>query len=284
MMETTSSSWRKRNGTPAGKRGGGLDSFLEGMSRSELIGLVRGMAERHPPVRAELADRKSLSQGVRPALVRNVRRKIREAASEPGWRDRWSRYGDIPDYSGVRSGLEALLAAGYADEVLDVAEELLEAGTRHVEESDDEGRRRRSSAVAWTRSRKPSRTRNAPRRANSVWAIEAMLSDEYDLYGPLESYLERPHEKKEWSAVADHFLKRLGAFVPPPRQSEWSRSYERDHIADRVILALFRSGATRRSSRFARRRRRRQEATSASSCGSWRQAASRRPKSGSLPD
>lgn len=130
---------REEEETPARGRGGGFASFPEDMSREELVRLVRGMAERHQQVREELEDRKAVSQGKTGTLVRSVRRKIREAAAEPGWRNRWDRYGDVADYSGIQSGLAALLEAGCADAVLGLAEELLEAATLQAEESCDEG-------------------------------------------------------------------------------------------------------------------------------------------------
>jgi uncharacterized Zn finger protein len=228
--------------TPAGKRGGGLDSFLEGMSRNELIGLVRGMAERHPPVRAELADRKSLSQGKAGALVRNVRRKIREVAAEPGWQDHWNRSGYIPDYAGVRSGLAALLEAGCSDEVLGLGEELLESGTRHVEESDDEGETAQEIVSCAEAVEKALERSPRPTAEKLLWAVGMLLRDGYELFAPVEKFLERPHAKKDWSVAADGLLEKLAAFRPSRGEDEWSRNYERDRLSDSVILALTKAG------------------------------------------
>ena len=219
-----------------------VETLLKGKTRAELVRLIRELAKRHPAVRAEFADRRRLSEGGAGPLVKELRREIRKVTGTPGWQDYWGHRGYVPDYSGILHRLEALLEAGYADEVLDLAEELLEAGTRHVAESDDEGETAAEFvtcvdviAEALVRSARPA-------AGKLIWAIETMMSDEYDLFGPLGSYLERPHEKKDWSDAADHFLKRLDAFPPLRRQSEWHLCYERDHIADWAILAMERSG------------------------------------------
>lgn len=228
--------------TPARGRGGGLGSFLEGMSREELARLVRGMAERHPAVRTELEDRKTLSQGKTGALVRNVRLKIREADAETGWRDRWSRYGDFPDYSGVRSGLAALLEAGCADEVLGLAEELLEVATRQAEESYDEGETGREIGDCAELVGKALERSPRPVAGKILWVLGMLDRDSHELFFPLEKFLERPHAKKDWSAVADGLLQRLAAFSPSRPEDEWSRNRERDGLSDTVIYALERSG------------------------------------------
>ena len=162
---------REEEDTPALGRGGGLHPYLEGMRREELVCLVRGMAERHQQVREELEDRQAVSQGKTGTLVRSVRRKIREAAAERGCRNRWDRYGDVADYSGIQSGLAALLEAGCADEVLGLAEELLEAATLQAEESYDEGDTGRDVAGARRWSQRPwsARPGRLPRRSCGPW-------------------------------------------------------------------------------------------------------------------
>jgi len=233
---------REEEERPARGRGGGFDSFIEGMSREELVRLVRGMSERHQQVREELEDRKAVSQGNTGTLVRSVRRKIREAAAEPGWCNRWDRYGDVADYSGIQSGLAALLEAGCADEVLGLAEELLEAATLQAEESSDEGDTGRDVAgcaavVAKALERSP-----RPIAEKILWTLEMLDRDSHDQFFPLEKFLERRHAKKHWGEAADVLLKRLEAFKPSRPGDEWLSDSERDRLTDTVILALENSG------------------------------------------
>ncbi len=66
-------------------------------------------------------------------MVRRLRKEIRE----PGRQNYWKGDGYTPDYSDIRSTMEELLKAGYADEVLSLGEELIEVGTNQVMMSDD---------------------------------------------------------------------------------------------------------------------------------------------------
>lgn len=228
--------------TSTGGRGGGLDSLLEGMSREELVRLVRGMAEHHPAIRTELEDRKALSQGKIGVLVRNVRLKIRAAAAETRWRDRWSRYDDLPDYSGVRSGLETLLEAGCADEMLGLAEELLAAANRQAEESYDGWETGGEIGDCVELVGKALERSTRPVAGKILWVLDMLDRDSHDLFFPLEKFLERCHAKKDWSAVADDLLQRLTAFSTSRPGDEWSSNRERDRLSDTVIHALERSG------------------------------------------
>lgn len=233
---------REEKETSARGRGGRLDPYLEGLSREELLRLVQDMAERRPQVREELEDRMAISQGKTGALVRSVRLKIREAAPEPGWRDRWHRHGDFPDYSGVQSGLAALLEAGCADEVLGLAEELLDAATLQVEGSYDEwdtgGEVAGCAAViAKALERSP-----RPVAEKILWVMDVLNRDSYDLFFPLKNFSERRHARKHWGEAADVLLKRLEDFKPSRPGDEWLRDSERTRLSDTAILALKNSG------------------------------------------
>ena len=118
---------------------GALPEFLDQQTKPELLALLKDVAQRHPDVRQFLEDRHNLSVGAVPKLVKAVRAEIAALSEEPVWSNHWNDEGSIPDYSRVRDRLEALLAQGHADAVVDVGAELLEAGTRQVEMSHDEG-------------------------------------------------------------------------------------------------------------------------------------------------
>ncbi|MBI3249654.1 MAG: SWIM zinc finger family protein [Deltaproteobacteria bacterium] len=118
-----------------------LSPFLEQQSKEQLVALLKEQANRNPDLRQALQDRVNLSTGAVKKLVKDVREEIESLNSEPDWGDDWDEGegdGSI-DYSRLRSRLEALLAAGHADDVVNLGEELLVAGTRHVEMIHDEG-------------------------------------------------------------------------------------------------------------------------------------------------
>ena len=116
-----------------------LHAFLENQTKAQLIDLLAELAQRYPDVRGALEARRNLAAGTVDHLVHDVRKLIATTSSEPAWRDEWSGEGSTPDYTEVRDRLELLLSQGYADEVIDLGEYLLEAGKQQIEESHDEG-------------------------------------------------------------------------------------------------------------------------------------------------
>jgi uncharacterized Zn finger protein len=116
-----------------------LSAFLEKQTKEQLIALLKEQAERHPAVRQALQDRIDLSAGAVKELVDAVREEIDELSGEPDWEDDWGGGGAGSDYARLLDRLQALLVAGHADKVIELGQELLEAGTRRVEMTDDEG-------------------------------------------------------------------------------------------------------------------------------------------------
>lgn len=112
-----------------------LEDFLHEKSKDQLVSLIKDLASRYPAVRGSLKDGRDLSKGATSALVKSIRKEIRELSAKPGWRNYWDGDGYIPDYSRVRNRLQALLAQGYADEVLKLGKDLLKAGADQVEMS-----------------------------------------------------------------------------------------------------------------------------------------------------
>lgn len=117
----------------------GLSAFLEKQSKEDLLTLLKEQMRQHPEVRQAILDRANLLSGEVKKLVRTVRQEINGLTRMSGWEDDWGRGGGSGNYDRIRTHLEALLAAGHADEVLSLGQELLEAGTRQVEMINDEG-------------------------------------------------------------------------------------------------------------------------------------------------
>jgi uncharacterized Zn finger protein len=128
-----------------------------------------------------------------------------------------------------------VVLAGYLDGVLEVA-------TRQAEESYDEGDTGREIGDCAELVGKALERSPRPVAGKILWALDMLDRDSHELFIPLEKFLERPHAKKDWSAVADGLLQRLAAFSPSRPGDEWSRNRERDSISDTVIYALERSG------------------------------------------
>jgi uncharacterized Zn finger protein len=171
--------------------------FLEQQTKPQLLALLKDLAQRNPEVRQCLREggqvpREARGRGPDP-LVKALRAEIAALSEEPGWRHHGSGEGSIPDYSRVRDRLEALLAQGHADAVVDLGAELLEAGTRQVEMSDDEGETAEEIAscldIVFRALPRSSRSPAEQMR----WAVEADLSDECELCRGAKAFWERRH-------------------------------------------------------------------------------------------
>jgi len=60
-----------------------INGFLQGKTRAQLISLIHDLAGQFPEMARELADRKQVISGNTEALVRRLRKEIRDLGSEP---------------------------------------------------------------------------------------------------------------------------------------------------------------------------------------------------------
>lgn len=218
----------------------GATTYLEQQSKEELFALLKDLMRQQPDVREAIVDRANLLSGTAKKLVATARKEIRALAKEPSWRDDddWRR-GGSGDYPRIRTHLEALLAAGHADEVLSLGQELLEAGAQVVEMGDEDGE------VAG----EVIETLNIVFRAlpqssltpieQMLWAIDAELKDEYDLcQGTAEFWAQASYEASDWSAVADQLDARLRKLSREKGGDEFLSTHRRDQLSNRLIRAL----------------------------------------------
>lgn len=231
---------RQRKGAKA--TAGALPEFLEQQTKPELLALLKDLAQRYPDVRQFLQDRHNLSVGAVPKLVKAVRAEIAALSEEPGWSNHWNDEGSIPDYSRVRDYLEALLAQGHADAVVDVGAELLEAGRRQVEMSHDEGETGEeiASCLDIVFRALPHSSRSPAEQMR--WAVEADLSDDYELCRGAKAFWDRTHPATAWNALAEQLAPRLAQDRPTKSQDNFSDTFRRDRLSNWLIRALDRAG------------------------------------------
>ncbi|MBI4641010.1 MAG: SWIM zinc finger domain-containing protein [Candidatus Tectomicrobia bacterium] len=221
---------------------GALHSFLEQQTKAQLIALLEEMAARYSVVREALQDRRDLTIGTAAELVNAVRQEIEELSAEPDWSDDWDDEGSIPDYSGVRDRLETLLAKGHADEVVALGEELLDAGTRQVEMSQDEGETAEEvSSCLNIVFRALSQSSLSPAE-QMLWVVDAELNDEYDLCQGAELFWEQEHMVADWNILAEKLMQRLKQDKSKKGEDSFSRNFRRDHLSNRLIMALEHAG------------------------------------------
>lgn len=219
-----------------------LRVYLEGLTREELVSLLDELARRLPEVRSALEARQVLATSGAGRLVREVRALIHTVSARPGWRNSWDDEGYTPDYTAVRDRLALLLRQGYADQVVALGEDVLEVGTRQVEESHDEG----ETALEIARCldfafQALARSSLAPAE-QMLRAIEWELRDEYDLCTGAAAFWEQPRTAADWRHVAEALVARLEQPPVPGARDDFVSSYRRDRLADRAIEALEQAG------------------------------------------
>lgn len=219
-----------------------IGAFLEEQTSAQLIALLKDLAAGYPAVRKALEDRAELSKGASKKMVQAVRKEVRALSAEPGWTEHWNDDGFIPDYSGVKRRMETLLAGGYADEVLSLGEELLEAGTEQVEMSDDEGETGEEIASCLEVVFRALPQSSLAPSEQMLWVVKTELEDEYDLCYGAESFWEQTHAASDWDALAEQLLNLLHNFPSAAADGASSADYRRDELSDWVIHALENAG------------------------------------------
>lgn len=222
----------------ANRRGWKPDAFLEKQTKAQLMALLKDLADSYPAVRKTLQDRDNLSQGSVEKMVQAVRKEIVAVSTKPGRTNHWNNDGFIPNYSGVRKRLEILLAAGHADEVLALGEELLDAGKEQVEMSDDEGETAEEIASCLEVVFRALPKSSLVPSEQMLWAVKADLKDGYDLCSGAESFWEHTHSASEWNTLAEKLLNDLHNFRAAKQTDTSSTDYHRDRLSDWAIQAL----------------------------------------------
>jgi len=220
-----------------------IDGFLKGKTKAQLIELIHEFAGQYPEMARDLSDRKQLIAGNTQTLVTRLRKDILDIGNEPGWQNHWNGEGYTPDYSGIRKKFEALLKAGHVDEVLTLGRELVKTGTRQVEESDDEGETEMEVAACMPVIVDALDQSSLNAADKLIWALGAVLEDQFEVCDAFEKYLHREHPKTAWHALADLLLERLNKLKGGARGADdFSSTFKRDRLSDWVIQALERAG------------------------------------------
>lgn len=219
-----------------------LSAYLKQQTKAQLIALLEELAGSYPAVHEALQDRRDLSVGTVRKLVNTVRKEINRLSAEPGWSNHWNDEGYTPDYSRVRDRLEVLLARGHADEVVALGEKLLEAGTRQVGMSHDEGETAEeiSSCLSVVFRALPQSSLSPAEQM--LRAVEAELNDDYDLCQGVEIFWEQEYTVADWNTLAERLSQRLNHYKPAEGKDGFSRNYGRDRLSNRLIVALKNAG------------------------------------------
>jgi uncharacterized Zn finger protein len=238
--EASEDEWEDSESDTSGAMLKDIDSYFAGKSKAQLVELIRELAGRFPEVAQEIVDRRQLKTGNTKNLVTRLRHEIQEITHEPGWRNYWDGEGHTPDYSGIRRKFETLLQTGHADAVLSLGQELIGSGIQHVEQSDDEGETESEISACMPVVVAALEQSSLDTIGRMMWALDAVLQDQFEVCEAFGEYLDRRHPPSAWSGFADLVIERLKRFKSATKGE--MRDYERDRLSDWAVVALERAG------------------------------------------
>ena len=236
-----------RSASVSGKKkdAGDVREILGKMSKDELVNFAASLAAGDQNIARTLIEDRELAGGKVNKIVKALRADIEDLTSRPAWKSHWSGEGEMPDYSGVLKRMNLLLKAGHSDALLTIGNDLLDLGTRQIEQSDDEGETAEQIGKCLELVFKaiPSSSLEPPEQI--LWLINAFLCNDYgQLDNIANPFPRRRYSKADWSSVADEILARLAA-MPVEGTKDFDISYKRKHLMGWVITALEESGRTR---------------------------------------
>lgn len=189
---------------------GRIKEILSEKTKDELVDLFMDFAVRNPDIKRVILENEQLEKGQIKGLVSSLRREITKVTSESAWRNHWDNEGHLPDYSHIREQLQALLDKGYADEVVELGEELWEEGSRQVEESDDEGDVAGEISECMEIVFRAASLSSMVPSEQILWRIDRLMEDEFAI---LDSFGEFPENdawhESHWREVAEKLELRL---------------------------------------------------------------------------
>ncbi len=219
-----------------------VEAYLKNKSRSQLRELIIELSQKYPEIAQDLSDRRQILTGDIDSLVNRLRREIHEVGNEPGWQNYGQGEGYTPDYSEIRSKLETLSSAGYYDEVLSLGKELIDVGMHQVEQSHDDGETALEIESCLPTVMKALERSPLDIVEKLVWAVDAVLKDQFDICECFGEYLYRKHPKSAWNSLGELLLTQLNNMEAEKGVDNFIRNFERDQISNWAIHALMRAG------------------------------------------
>jgi len=213
-------------------------AYLEQQPKEQLIKMLLELQDHISGAYEFLKDQRDLEMGRSDEIIARTRNEIYEISSEPGWRNEWTGEGFTPDYSQVRHRLEALLAYGYADEVVGLGEDLLEVGTKQVGMSEDGGETAVTIAECLDIVFRALPQSTLSPAEQLIWSVEADLNDDHDLCDGAELFWDQEFDVADWNTLADRLDQRLDADQAALEESSHRKKYHRDRLTDWLVIAL----------------------------------------------
>lgn len=187
-----------------------LEDALNMLSREELIQLLIQSASLSPEVLNLCLIKAAPSDEERKqAMINDVRRSMLAAANEPDWDE---YYHGCTEYDTVSRKMQALLPAGFLEEILELADEVLQESQETVASYDTRGELSAGVAHCMAVAAQALRDVTWPEQKKLLWAVNAIMEDDCGLCEPLEAFLGESHEPAAWNPAADLLLNRLSQY------------------------------------------------------------------------
>ncbi len=220
-----------------------LHKLLADKSREEMIALLAQLVRIHPDIEQFVRESEQLRTGQVVPVLRSLRKEINRLTDEPAWRNHWNQEGSVPDYSHVQRQFQALLDAGHYDHLLDLGDDLWHKGSDQVGESDDDGETASALGDCLKIVLKAIPHASLSRSRQLLWVIERRLDDEFGLLESGEEILEKSvYTAADWLETATALEHLLAAQVVP-KTVNYSDTYRRQRLVDRLIDAYRRCNA-----------------------------------------
>jgi uncharacterized Zn finger protein len=206
--------------------------YLAGLPKEDLISILEDLMAGYPRVREEVADRKSIAASDAGSLYTSLLSDISRISREDAWSNAWSGESHIPYYSPVRKRMEILLGMGKYEDILKAGELLRKKGAEQVGTNDDEGETAMEIARCMEYVFSALRHSSRPAHERILYAIHALLDDEYDLCAGADTFLEESFPPAEWGIVADQLLREH------EERDTTTEKFHRDRRVSWIVTAL----------------------------------------------
>jgi len=230
--------------TAAKRRGAkaGLKSYVQKLTKAELVALVEELAARFTEVGQVLEDRQALSSGQTGKMIQAAQMEIERIAEPQDWDGRGFAEPE-GDLSRVEEHLKALAAAGQADAVVQLGSDLVDAACQAVESYDHDGDIAYGIEPCLAVIFQALKASTLSPAEQLEWAVDVELRDDYGLSGDArERFWKSRFAKGAWSDLADRLQQRLDDQVAQDGDGDFSYGYGRDRLSNWLITALERGG------------------------------------------
>ena len=215
-------------------------SFLSKKKKAELIDLFVDLSGQLPDLGRALRELTELGSGSHKSLLQAIERDIEDLQSEP------SMYGsgdESETIARLTQRLTTLAGQGHSDLVAELAEEVLQAGINVVETVDHDGELSMAFESTMLVVYQALSKCSWPMSDKMGMAAALDLADEYSICDTGSgTFWDREFPKDAWSDFANGLSGQLDV-LPRGTRSGWSRSYERDRLAGRLVRGAGERGA-----------------------------------------